>query len=166
MEINKGLGLRPGTVRLLPCNPEWPVHFQAEREVLQKTLGVKVLEIRHVGSTAIPGMPAKPIIDILAGVENLADVEDFTDALQGIGYEDKGDGDVPGRRYFVKNNKGARTHHLNFYEMNSPGWITHMLFCDYLKSHEEVAKEYAQLKQKLANEFPSDRASYADGKQS
>jgi GrpB-like predicted nucleotidyltransferase (UPF0157 family) len=159
------LGLKRGMVRVVPYRPEWPAYFQSERELLQKILGAKVLEIRHIGSTAIPGMPAKPIIDILSAVENLADVDDFTDALAAIGYEDKGNGDVPGRRYFVKGSEAARTHHLNFYEMNSPGWIIHILFCEYLKAHDEVAKEYAQLKLKLAKEFPTDRASYTNGKE-
>ena len=71
------IGLKRGTVRVVPYNPDWPIHFQAERDLLRDALGSKVLEIRHIGSTAIPGMPAKPIIDILAAVRNLADVNDL-----------------------------------------------------------------------------------------
>jgi len=160
------IGLRRGTVRVVPYNPDWSTFFQAEQDLLRNALGSKVLEIRHIGSTAIPGMPAKPIIDILAAVRNLADVTDFVDALVRLGYEDKGDGSVVGRRYFVKGTETGRTHHLNFYEMNSNGWVTHILFCEYLKSHAEVAKQYAELKEKLAKEFPTDRASYTDGKES
>ena len=164
--MNTGsIGLKRGTVRVVPYNPDWLMCFQAERDLLRNTLGSKVLEIRHIGSTAIPGMPAKPIIDILMAVRNLADVTDFVDALVRIGYEDKGDGGVVGRRYFVKGTEAGRTHHLNFYQMNSPGWATHIVFCEYLKSHNEVAKEYADLKQKLASEFPTDRASYTNGKE-
>jgi|SRR5579872_1393394 len=74
-----------------------------------------------------------------------------------LGYEDKGDGDVPGRRYFVKGNERARAHHLNFYELNSPGWTIHISFGEYLKAHQEVANEYADLKLRLAEEFPTDR---------
>jgi GrpB-like predicted nucleotidyltransferase (UPF0157 family) len=159
------IGLKRGTVRVVPYNPDWYISFQAERDLLRNALGSKVLEIRHIGSTAIPGMPAKPIIDILVAVRTLADVTDFADALVRLGYEDKGDGSVVGRRYFVKGTEAARTHHLNFYEMNSSGWTTHILFCEYLKSHKEVAKEYAELKEKLAKEFPTDRASYTNGKE-
>jgi GrpB-like predicted nucleotidyltransferase (UPF0157 family) len=159
------IGLKRGTVRVVPYNPEWPGCFHAERELLRETLGEKVLAIRHIGSTAIRGMPAKPIIDILASVRNLADVADFTNQLAALGYEDKGDGGVFGRRYFVKGSEAARTHHLNFYVMGSTGWTTHVLFCEYLKSHQPLAKQYAQLKEKLANDFPTDRASYTNGKE-
>ena len=134
------IGLKSGTVRVVPYDPDWPTYFQAERDLLRDALGSKVLEIRHIGSTAIPRMPAKPIIDILAAVRNLADVSDFVASLVRLGYEDKGDGRVAGRRYFVKGTEAARTHHLNFYEMNSPGWTTHITFCEYLKSHAEVAR--------------------------
>jgi GrpB-like predicted nucleotidyltransferase (UPF0157 family) len=164
--VNTGsIGLKRGTVRVVPYTPDWLKCFQAERDLLRTALGSKVLEIRHIGSTAIPGMPAKPIIDILVAVRNLADVSDFLNALVRLGYEDKGDGGVVGRRYFVKGTEAGRTHHLNFYEMNSPGWATHILFCEYLKSHNEVAEEYADLKQTLAKKFPTDRASYANGKE-
>jgi GrpB-like predicted nucleotidyltransferase (UPF0157 family) len=159
------IGLKSGTVRVVPYDPDWRTSFQAERDLLRNALGSKVLEIRHIGSTAIPGMPSKPIIDILAAVRRLTDVTDLVDALVRLGYEDKGDGNVVGRRYFVKGTEAARTHHLNFYEMNSSGWATHIFFCEYLKSHKEVAKEYAELKDKLAKEFPTDRASYANGKE-
>lgn len=159
------IGLKRGTVRVVPCNPDWPIHFQAERDLLRDALGSSVLEIRHIGSTAIPGMPAKPIIDILAAVKNLTDVSRFIDPLIRLGYEDKGDGSVAGRRFFVKGTEAARTHHLNFYEMNSPGWTTHITFCEYLKSHAEVARAYAELKEKLAKMFPTDRTSYTDGKE-
>ena len=164
--MNRGsIGLKRGTVRLLPYDPDWPMYFQAEKDMLRNALGASVLEIRHIGSTAIPGMPAKPIIDILAAVKNLADVSDFIDPLIRLGYQDKGDGSVAGRRFFVKGTEAARTHHLNFYEMNSPGWTTHIIFCEYLKSHVKVARQYAELKEKLARMFPTDRASYTDGKE-
>ena len=165
--MNTGsIGLKRGTVRVVPFNPDWLMVFQVEQDLLRNSLGSKVLEIRHFGSTAIPSMPAKPIIDILAAVRDLADVSDFVDALVRLGYEDKGDGSVAGRRFFVKGTEAARTHHLNFYEMNSPGWTTHVLFCEYLKLHKELAKQYAELKLKLATDFPTNRASYTDGKES
>ena len=80
--MNTGsIGLKRGTVRVGPFNPDWLMVFQVEQDLLRNSLGSKVLEIRHVGSTAIPGMPAKPIIDILAAVRDLTDVSDFVDAL-------------------------------------------------------------------------------------
>jgi GrpB-like predicted nucleotidyltransferase (UPF0157 family) len=76
--MNTGsIGLKRGTVRVVRYDPDWQIHFQAERDLLRNALGTKVLEIRHIRSTAMPGMPAKPIINILAAVRSLADVSDF-----------------------------------------------------------------------------------------
>ncbi len=117
------------------------------------------------GSTSIPGIPAKPILDILAAVKMLADVEEFTQDLNKIGYEDKGNGGVPGRRFFVKGTEAKRTHHLNFCEMNSFFRRSHLAFCDYLERHPEIAREYSALKRGLADRFPKDRGAYTAGKE-
>src|SRR5947199_1428508 len=82
---------------------------------------------------------------VFIAVRNLSHVTDFVNALVRLGYEDKGDGGVIERRYFVKGTEAGRTHHLNFYEMNSSGWATHILFCEYLKSHNEVAEGHHSL---------------------
>jgi GrpB-like predicted nucleotidyltransferase (UPF0157 family) len=159
------LGLNSRTVTLVAHDPAWAEHFFSEKQLLLKTLGEKVVDIRHIGSTAIPGMAAKPILDILAAVNVLADVEAFTKDLIRIGYEDKGDGDVAGRRYFVKGTPSKRTHHLNFCEMNSVFWRSHLAFCDYLQRNPGIAREYSALKRDLANKFPNDRVAYTDGKE-
>jgi len=160
------IGLSRHIVRLAPHSPKWAEHFEAEKDLLSKNLGPKVLEIRHMGSTAIPGVPAKPIIDIIAAVRDLPDVENFTSTLAKLGYEDKGEAGVTGRRYFVKGPEEARTPHLNFFELDSDGWNTHIFFCEYLKTHPEAAAEYAALKEKLAKDFPNNRAAYTAGKES
>ena len=150
------IGLHSGTVELIAHHPKWAEYFSKEKQLLFKILGEKVLDIRHIGSTSIPGIRAKPILDILAGVKILADVEAFTQDLSKIGYEDKGNGGVPGRRYFVKGTEAKRTHHLNFCEMNSLFWRSHLAFRDYLERHPEIAGEYSALKQGLADRFPHD----------
>jgi GrpB-like predicted nucleotidyltransferase (UPF0157 family) len=165
MAHNDEIGLERGTVKLVPHDPKWAEHFRAEKEHLSGILRERVLEIRHIGSTSIPGMPAKPIIDIVAAVRVLAGVEEFTQDLKDLGYKDKGNGEVPGRRYFVKGGETRRTHHLNFCEMDSFFWRSHLAFCDYLKEHPDVAKEYAALKRTLAEQFPNDREAYTDGKE-
>jgi GrpB-like predicted nucleotidyltransferase (UPF0157 family) len=104
-------------------------------------------------------------VDILAGVQTLATVESFTEDLKLIGYEDRGNGDEPGRRYFVKGAEDKRTHHLNFCELNGPFWTRHILFRDYLEKHPDAAKQYSRLKLALAHKFPNDRKSYTDGKE-
>jgi GrpB-like predicted nucleotidyltransferase (UPF0157 family) len=95
----------------------------------------------------------------------LPDVDTFKQDLNTIGYEDKGDGGVPGRRFFVKGPEAKRTHHLNFCEMNSFFWISHLAFRDYLERHPGIAKEYCALKRRLADKFPNDRGAYTAGKE-
>ena len=165
MALKGEIGLRRGTVRLVAHHSGWAANFDGEKQLLLKTLGEKVVDIRHIGSTSIPGMPAKPIIDILAAVQKLADVETFAQGLSQIGYKDKGSGGVSGRRYFVKGGEVQRTHHLNFCEPNSVFWRSHLAFREYLERHPESAREYAALKRRLADEFPNDRGAYTDGKE-
>jgi len=165
MARNNEIGLHRGTVKLVAHHPKWAEYFSKEKQLLFKILGDKVLDIRHVGSTSIPGLPAKPILYILAAVKTLADVEAFTEDLNKIGYEDKGDGGVPGRRFFVKGTEAKRTHHLNFCEMNSFFWKSHLAFCDYLERHPEIASKYSELKRRLADRFPNNRGAYTAGKE-
>jgi len=165
MDRKGEIGLRRGTVKLVAHHAKWAEYFGEEKQLLLKILGEKVLDIRHIGSTSISGVPAKPILDILAAVETLADVGAFTQDLNKIGYVDKGDGGIPGRRFFVKGAEAKRTHHLNFCEMNSFFWRSHLAFCDYLERHPESASEYSTLKVELADSFPNDRGAYTAGKE-
>ena len=159
------IGLHRGTVKLVAHRPKWAQYFTQEKLLLFKILGKKVLDIRHIGSTSIAGLPAKPILDILAAVKTLGDVDTFTRGLNTIGYEDKGDGGVPGRRFFVKGTEAKRTHHLNFCEMNSFFWRSHLAFREYLELNPEIANEYSALKRNLADMFPNDRGAYTAGKE-
>ena len=159
------IGLARWTVKVVAHHPKWAEHFRQEKEILFQIMGPKLLDVRHIGSTSIPAMLAKPIVDILAAVKTLSDVEPFTEDLIRVGYQDKGNGDVPGRRYFVKGGEGKRTHHLNFCEMNSLFWTSHLAFRDYLERHPDAAKQYAALKRALAAKFPDDRLAYTAGKE-
>lgn len=159
------IGLPRWTVRVVAHDPKWAGYFCREKEILFQIMGPKLLDVRHIGSTSIPAMPAKPIVDILAAVKTLSDVEPFREDLIRIGYQDKGNGDVVGRRYFVKGGADKRTHHLNFCEMNSVFWTSHLAFRDYLERHPDAAKQYAALKRVLAAKFPDDRPAYTTGKE-
>lgn len=156
------IGLRRRTVRLSDHHPSWGKYFRMEKELILRTIGDKVIEIRHIGSTSILGMPAKPIIDIMASVKTLVDVEPFTRHLIAIGYKDRGSGGVVGRRYFVKGEgeEEKKSHHLNFCEMNSFFWRSHLAFRDFLEQNADAAAQYARLKRELANKFPNDREAY------
>lgn len=159
------IGLRRGTVELVPHDPKWAQCFKDERDLLLRIIGEKIVDAAHIGSTSIPGMPAKPIIDILLAVQTLADVDAFAETLNEAGYKDKGNGRVTGRRYFVKGGELKRTHHLNFCEMNSSFWASHVAFRDHLVRHPEIAQEYSTLKQAFADRFPNDRSAYSAGKE-
>lgn len=152
-------------VRIVPYHSRWAEHFHREEELLLKVMGEAALDIQHVGSTSIVGMPAKPIVDILVGLESLPVVEPFVENLKQIGYEDRGNGEEPGRRYFVKGAEERRTHHLNFCELNGVFWTRHVAFRDYLGKHPEVANQYAALKAELARKFSHDRRAYTNGKE-
>ncbi len=160
------LGLKRGTVKLNKYNPKWPQLFQQEKRLLQKTLGDKIIAIEHIGSTAVPGLPAKPLIDINIAVASLSDtaIKKFITPLQSLGYTYMHR--FPGRRFFAKGPESKRTHHLNLVKANSQtGWHNHLLFRDYLRSHKSARDEYATLKIRLAKQFPTDRASYTQGKE-
>lgn len=159
------IGLPRTIVKVVPYCPAWAEYFRKEKELLLKVMGEKLLDIRHIGSTSIVGMPAKPILDILVGLQTLAAVEPFVEDLNLIGYEDRGNGDNLGRRYFVKRAEERRTHHLNFCELNGSFWTSHVLFRDYLEKHRDAAKEYAALKRVLADSFPNNRKLYTAGKE-
>lgn len=158
------LGLPSGQLRLSLYEPDWPLLFLAERERLFASLGRYVLDVQHIGSTAIPGMPAKPILDIGVAVTNFAEAACCIPLLEQFGYSYKGENGIPRRHYFVKGD--PRTHHLHMLEITSEEWKSHLLFRDYLRGNPETARAYAGLKQNLATRFATDREAYQTGKES
>src|SRR5699024_9276959 len=120
-------------------------------------------DIHHIGSTSVPGLQAKPVIDIMPVVQHIDQVDKLNNALIAIGYEPKGEYGLPGRRYFRKGGDN-RSHHVHVYEMHHPDIKRHLAFRDYLRAHPDTAKEYGELKGKLALQFPHDMNSYITGK--
>lgn len=162
--MNKIIGLKKGTVKLKRHNPKWKVLFEKERKVLLKKFHKVILEISHGGSTAIPNISAKPIIDIFAVVPSLKKVESVRKDLEKLGYESRGEERVRERILYVKGKPALRTHHLQLVERKSNEWKNHILIRDYFLKYPEVAKEYAELKKKLAKKYPNDRKAYSHGK--
>ena len=156
-------------IYLAPYSEQWPVEFEKEKGILLQTIGDWVQDIQHVGSTAIPGLSAKPVIDIMIGVRSLEEADQYcVPRLKALGYDyiHKYEVELPNRRYFQKTSKqGARTHQIHLVEINSEWWERHLLFRDYLRSHPEIAKEYEQLKKSLAEKY-SDTNEYANAKTS
>lgn len=122
-----------------------------------------VLEVQHIGSTSIPGMPAKPILDIGVAVANFEEAVRCVPLMERLGYSYKGENGIARRHYFVKGE--PRTHHLHMLEVTSAEWKNHLLFRDYLRANLRTARAYADLKQQLATSFADDREAYQNGKE-
>jgi GrpB-like predicted nucleotidyltransferase (UPF0157 family) len=159
------LGLARGTVRLAPYDPAWRDLFAAEAARLRAALGGRVLVIEHVGSTSIPGMDAKPILDMMAAVPTLAEADRLVPLVEALGYELRPDPEIPERRFFVRGRTTRRTHHFSLAEPASRYWRDTLLFRDWLRAHPEAAEEYRALKHALAARHATDREKYTNGKE-
>lgn len=158
------IGLKRGTVKLVPHDERWHAAFKRERKKLSASIGNVTIDIQHVGSTAIKGIPAKPIIDISVGVNKLSDAKKVIRALSKEGYhfyDTHRD-----RIFFAKGPEKRRTHHLHILRHNGAKWKSDISFRDYLLAHPARASAYANLKMKLAKLYPEDRAKYTAGKDS
>lgn len=128
-------------------------------------MGNLLVTMHHIGSTAIPGIRAKPIIDMLAAVSDVAGLDELSPRLLALGYEAMGEFGIPGRRYFRKDDDaGNRTHQIHAFQIGSPQLDRHLAFRDFLRVHPDYASQYDALKCRLAESFPADIASYTDGK--
>lgn len=155
-----------GPVVIVDYDPHWPVLYEQEKGRIVSAIGPKVLAIEHVGSSAVPGLGAKPIIDIMVAVRRLSDAEECIESLLSIGYEYVPEYNeiIPERRYFHKGPAEARTHHLHMVELTSEFWERHLLFRDFLRRRPQEAKRYWELKKELAERFRSDREAYTEAK--
>ncbi len=140
--------------------------FEEEKQLLQAVLGEGSVEVEHIGSTAVNGLAAKPIIDIMIGLPDFSVADKLVPRIEALGYEyiKKYEDEMPFRRFFVKNRKGIRTHHIHMVEINSEFWGRHLLFRDYLRQNPEIMNEYAALKKQLAEREWVDVNEYADAK--
>ncbi len=156
--------MREEPISLVAYDPAWPDRFQGECAELARVLGPWLAgPIEHIGSTAIPGLLAKPVIDIMAGVADLTSSLPARAAAATLGYVY-----FPYRpevmHWFCKPSSAHRTHHLHLVPVSSPLWADRIAFRDYLRSHPEAAAEYAALKRQLAAQYALDREAYTDGK--
>lgn len=161
----KAVTMRPSIV-VEEYDPQWPRLYEEERARIMTAIGQTLVAIEHVGSTAVPGLAAKPIIDILAAVRLLVEARGHIEPLRLIGYEyvPEYEAEFPERRYFRKGPPEARTHHLHVVELASTFWERHLLFRDYLRAHPQDACQYAALKRELAARHGADREAYTDAK--
>lgn len=158
------IGLNRKSIVLVPHRVEWKSLFESEAKLLCEAVGKFTVAVEHIGSTSIVGLEAKPIIDILVGVQKSADAEKCIVPLSEIGYEYRGESDIAGRFYFRKGEGDISTHHLNIAETTSDFWRKHLLFRDYLRQHAEEAQSYGKLKRKLALKHKGNRPAYTEAK--
>jgi GrpB-like predicted nucleotidyltransferase (UPF0157 family) len=152
-------------IRVVDHDPDWVTTFEIEAERIANAVGAAAVRLHHIGSTAIPQIKAKPVIDILLEVTSLGAIDEKASLLEALGYEAKGEFGIPGRRYFRLNDSGGtRTHQVHAFEAGAPDVRRHVAFRDYLRAHPSIADEYGALKERFANAHPHDMTAYVNGK--
>lgn len=159
------LGLESKTVRIVSYDPRWADLYREEAERIRgavATAGLPPIRLEHVGSTAVPGLLAKPILDIAAGRDSGVPASAYVSVFQAAGYVYRGESGVPGREFF---RMGAlRSHHLHLVEHDSEQWRRYVGLRDALRATPALREQYAALKQDLAGRYPADRDAYTEGK--
>lgn len=164
-ELDKERCVMPQHITVANYNPEWPSKYVQERACITEILKDNCISIYHIGSTSVPGLAAKPIIDIMAAVRSLERVDVVAEKFSEIGYEYLGEFGITGRRYLRKGGD-ERTHQIHIFQADD--WHNigrHLAFRDYMRTHEKERNEYAKIKKDLAQKFPYDIDGYCDGKE-
>jgi len=150
-------------IKVVPYNSKWPKAFAKEAALFRPFLEANLVELHHIGSTSVPGLMAKPIIDMLMEVKDHDQLDSKRVHFEKIGYEVMGEMGIPGRRYFRKGGK-HRTHHIHAFVSGDSNLERHLAFRDYLIAHPDVAAEYGALKAKIALEIGHQIELYCDAK--
>jgi len=145
-------------------NEDWKQKFSEEAQKIKDIFGDELIDIHHIGSTSVPGLKAKPIIDIMPVVKDIEKVDSFNDRMEDIGYECMGELGMKGRRYFRKGGDN-RTHQVHVFQWDNKEDIDrHLAVRNYLRTHPDYANRYGDLKESLATQFPKNIEAYMDGK--
>ena len=158
-------------IEVVDYDPAWPVKFTGLQQVLQTHLKGLIADIQHVGSTSVPGLAAKPIIDIDLVIRSKSELQPVVEVLQVLGYRHEGEMGIPGRDAFSRpgvfipdDGKGTvwPDHHLYCCPEDSFSFQNHIRFRDFLRQHPQIIAEYSELKKRLANEYPFDIDKYVE----
>jgi len=162
----RGLGVDYGTVRLTPARSEWAAIADRLAAAIRAALGERAVGVEHVGSTAVPGLAAKPILDIAVGVGDEVPAEAVKGRLEGLGYEFRGNAGDSGGLVFVLSDRPAhRVAHVHVVEHGGSQWHRYLAFRDLLLKHESARAIYERTKGDLAERFPNDRKAYTAAKE-
>ncbi|HDR4459690.1 GrpB family protein [Bacillus cereus group sp. MYBK249-1] len=148
---------------VVPHENHWSEKFQMEAKRLKSAMP-ETVKIYHIGSTSVPGLAAKPIIDMIMEVENIERVDGWNERFIELGYIVKGENGISRRRYFIHGTEEKRSYHLHVFEKGNPEIVRHLAFRDYMMAHCEEAEAYATLKKELAEKYKYDGALYTEGK--
>ncbi|WP_407371576.1 GrpB family protein [Carnobacterium sp.] len=150
-------------VEVLDYQTEWLLLFEKEKKILHQLFQKNSHTVFHIGSTAVPGLAAKPIIDLMPVVYNLHQVDTLNEEMEQLGYVVKGENGLTGRRYFEKGGD-HRTHHVHLFQIDNQEITRHLAFRDYLRAHPKEAQRYGQLKKESALQYPNDITAYIEAK--
>lgn len=137
------------TVIVVPYDDKWPEMFEAERLLIKTLLGGVAKDIHHIGSTSVPGLSAKPIIDILLEVSDINELDRVNCVMAHAGYVIRGENGISGRRYFIKGGE-QRSHQVHAFASGDMQVLRHLVFRDYLRKNTPIAGMYAELKHSVA----------------
>jgi GrpB-like predicted nucleotidyltransferase (UPF0157 family) len=160
--MTDALGLESGIVRVVDYDVRWPALFAAEWQRIRDACERLDLHLEHVGGTSIPGMCAKPVLDIAAGRPGNIPAQDYIAAFERAGYEHRGERGLPGREFFRRGQ--PRAYHVHLVETGGSLWREFLTFRDYLRTHPEAARHFAGVKRALSASFPCDREGYVTAK--
>ena len=158
------LGTQGERIEIVEYNPEWPLAFEREAAAILKACHPWVIEVHHVGSTAVPGLAAKPVLDIMPVAAGPAEAFEAVSRMTALGYRCLGEYGIPGRLYFEKTVDGREVAHAHMFPVGHPAIRTHLAFRDYLRTHPDAARDYERLKRDLAAKHRNDREAYTDAK--
>jgi GrpB-like predicted nucleotidyltransferase (UPF0157 family) len=152
-------------VRIAGYGPAWPIRARQEMDRLRRSLGSVVVRLEHVGSTAVPGLAAKPIVDLQASVARIEQRDGYVGPLERLGYLFAPDPASPDFHFFGRPPARPRSFHLHVCQSGSHHELRHLAVRDFLRAHDDEAAEYAALKRRLVARAPCDRLAYIAGKQ-
>lgn len=162
----------PRPVMIVDYDPQWPILYEKEKSSILGSIGHKVIAVEHIGSTAVPGLGGKPIIDIMAGVCHFAEADECLPLLRDLDYKkvipqpEEPDWYYCLDKVYHGNTVKLKNYHLHFVKFLSDHWKKHLIFRDFLRADPDLAHEYYELKKKLAAKYGSNRIGYTDAKTS
>lgn len=151
------------TIAVVPFDPRWTERFESEHRAVAAALGTVVVALHHIGSTAVPGLAAKPVVDMLLEVRSLPELDQRAGRLEDLGYAAKGGYGIPGRRYFSKG-EPERTHHLHAFASGDANLERHLAFRDYLRARPDIAAAYGRIEADASAVCDGDIESYMAAK--